>query len=202
MRPCRPLLAVCAAILCAAPLAAQSFNLRDLLTDFLREGITLAPPRGLPDPLAHFTETTHPSSGRSAFSSQIAYHSPRSLSLPRPEASRTASIPRWACDTLPTASAVLRLPVYTAAKAASTSGVNYSHVTLRDQPLTSATGIAFVFTHEEPTTTEAPNPCLRGDVITARSAEDLKPTCGLRLPTVADRFDLAWAVRSERAFDS
>jgi hypothetical protein len=36
-------------------LPAQSFNLRDMLTDFLREGITLAPPpEGFPSHAAHF----------------------------------------------------------------------------------------------------------------------------------------------------
>ena len=43
------------AIPAVPPLAAQSFNLRDLLTDFLREGITLAPPpEGFPSHAAHF----------------------------------------------------------------------------------------------------------------------------------------------------
>jgi hypothetical protein len=39
----------------SSPLAAQSFNLRDMLTDFLRNGITLAPPpEGFPSHEAHF----------------------------------------------------------------------------------------------------------------------------------------------------
>ncbi len=39
----------------AFPAAAQGFNLRDLLTEFLREGITLAPPTGgFPSHEAHF----------------------------------------------------------------------------------------------------------------------------------------------------
>ena len=45
-RPCR--LFVCLlALLSAVPLAAQSLNLRDLLTDFRRDGITLPPRDGL-----------------------------------------------------------------------------------------------------------------------------------------------------------
>ena len=35
-------------------LHAQAFNLRDLLTEFLREGITLAPPASGPSHVAHF----------------------------------------------------------------------------------------------------------------------------------------------------
>src|SRR5512142_3532661 len=45
-----------------APCApAQSFNLRDLLTDFLRAGITLAPPpAGFPSHQAHFIGENSP----------------------------------------------------------------------------------------------------------------------------------------------
>src|SRR6266542_1750085 len=47
----RALLAAAALILVSGPLAAQSFNLRDLLVDFFRQGITLAePPAGSPFP--------------------------------------------------------------------------------------------------------------------------------------------------------
>ena len=41
--------------------SAQSFDLRDLLTDFLREGITLAPPpAGFPSHEAHFIGADSP----------------------------------------------------------------------------------------------------------------------------------------------
>src|SRR4029453_2490820 len=41
--------------------SAQSFNLRDMLTDFLREGITLAPPpEGFPSHSAHFIGSDSP----------------------------------------------------------------------------------------------------------------------------------------------
>src|SRR4051794_8437859 len=44
-----------AAALATGSASAQSFDLRDLLTDFLREGITLAPPpAGFPSHEAHF----------------------------------------------------------------------------------------------------------------------------------------------------
>jgi Putative MetA-pathway of phenol degradation len=55
MKPSR--FVVAAGLLSLVPgiLRAQSFNLRDLLTDFLREGITLAPPpEGFPSHEAHF----------------------------------------------------------------------------------------------------------------------------------------------------
>src|SRR5262245_56809149 len=42
-------------------LSAQSLNLRDLLTDFLRGGITLAPPpEGFPSHSAHFIGDSSP----------------------------------------------------------------------------------------------------------------------------------------------
>lgn len=52
----RPALLVLSVVLAlgATPAAAQSFNLRDLLTDFLRQGITLAPPTAGPSHAAHF----------------------------------------------------------------------------------------------------------------------------------------------------
>ena len=60
MRSLRVLLAT-VLIAAAAPLAAQSFNLRDMLTDFLREGITLAPPpEGFPSHSAHFIGSDSP----------------------------------------------------------------------------------------------------------------------------------------------
>ncbi len=67
MRSLRVLLATFV-IAAASPLAAQSFNLRDMLTDFLREGITLAPPpSGVPEPLgALHRRATRRSFGRSS----------------------------------------------------------------------------------------------------------------------------------------
>jgi len=53
-----PILAVVS--LSCAPLAAQSFNLRDLLTDFLRQGITLAPPAQGQSHEAHFIGAESP----------------------------------------------------------------------------------------------------------------------------------------------
>ncbi len=47
----RRVVLILSAVLVSGPLAAQSFNLRDLLTDFFRQGITLAePPAGSPFP--------------------------------------------------------------------------------------------------------------------------------------------------------
>ncbi len=54
---------------------SQGFNLRDMLTDFLREGITLAPPpEGFPSHEAHFIGDDSPQFlAVKDFSSQIAY---------------------------------------------------------------------------------------------------------------------------------
>src|SRR5207253_7027998 len=61
MRLRRILLSVVLVSIHAASARAQSFNLRDLLTDFLREGITLAPPpAGFPSHEAHFIGTNSP----------------------------------------------------------------------------------------------------------------------------------------------
>ncbi|HMF07939.1 MAG TPA: hypothetical protein VKJ00_02310, partial [Thermoanaerobaculia bacterium] len=51
----RRALALLAFALLPVPLSAQSFNLRDLLTDFIKNGITLAPPpAGFPSHETHF----------------------------------------------------------------------------------------------------------------------------------------------------
>ena len=61
MRVLRTVSAIAALSLGAAASPAQSFNLRDLLTDFLRQGITLAPPSGgFPSHEAHFIGTDSP----------------------------------------------------------------------------------------------------------------------------------------------
>src|SRR5438477_2816253 len=54
--------------------SAQSFDLRDLLTDFLRQGITLAPPpAGFPSHQAHFIGSGSPQfQALQQFNSQVA----------------------------------------------------------------------------------------------------------------------------------
>src|SRR6476660_5728932 len=61
--PMRRFLPIVVLAIAALPAAAgaQSFPLRDLLTDFLREGITLAPPpAGFPSHEAHFIAEDSP----------------------------------------------------------------------------------------------------------------------------------------------
>jgi hypothetical protein len=61
MKRCRALLLFSIAALLPAALPAQSFNLRDLLTDFLLKGITLAPPpAGFPSHETHFIGADSP----------------------------------------------------------------------------------------------------------------------------------------------
>lgn len=50
------LLALVALVVATTPASAQSLNLRDLLTDFLIHGVTLAPPSSGIDHSAHFTD--------------------------------------------------------------------------------------------------------------------------------------------------
>jgi Putative MetA-pathway of phenol degradation len=61
MKRCRALLLFFLVALLPAALSAQSFNLRDLLTDFLRQGITLAPPQPpFPSHETHFIGADSP----------------------------------------------------------------------------------------------------------------------------------------------
>ncbi len=61
MKRCRALLLFSIAALLPAALPAQSFNIRDLLTDFLLKGITLAPPpAGFPSHETHFIGADSP----------------------------------------------------------------------------------------------------------------------------------------------
>src|SRR5215470_6339452 len=78
MRFARFLLVLLAASIPSVTLAqgfSQGFNLRDMLTDFLREGITLAPPpAGFPSHEAHFIGDNSPQFlALKDFSGQIAY---------------------------------------------------------------------------------------------------------------------------------
>jgi hypothetical protein len=61
MKRCRALMLFFLAALLPAALSAQSFNLKDLLTDFLLRGITLAPPQPpFPSHETHFIGADSP----------------------------------------------------------------------------------------------------------------------------------------------
>ena len=203
MRPFRPLLAVGAAVFCAAPLAAQSFNLRDLLTDFLREGITLAPPpEGFPSHSAHFIGNDSPQfRALQQFSSQVAYQ----LSS-FPLASSAGGF-TYRFD--PSLGVLTRVsdsfgPIYaervdTVGKGRFNLGVNYSHFTFDEiNNLNLRDGdVRLVFTHED-TNHNGTNETLffEGDVITAELLLKIQTDIAAFVMTygVTDRFDVGVAV--------
>ena len=203
MRPFRPVLAIGAAILCAAPLAAQSFNLRDLLTDFLREGITLAPPpEGFPSHSAHFIGDDSPQfRAVEQFSSQIAYQ----LSS-FPLASSAGGF-TYRFD--PSLGVLTRVsdsfgPIYaervdTVGKGRFNLGINYSHFTFDEiDNLNLRDGdVRLVFTHED-TNHDGDNESLffEGDVITAQLLLKIETDIAAFVMTygVTDKFDVGVAV--------
>jgi hypothetical protein len=203
MRPPRLLLAVCAAVLGAAPLAAQSFNLRDLLTDFLREGITLAPPpEGFPSHAAHFIGDDSPQfRALQQFSSQVAYQ----LSS-FPLASSAGGF-TYRFD--PSLGVLTRVsdsfgPIFaervdTVGKGRFNLGVNYSHFTFDEiDNLNLRDGdVRLVFTHED-TNHDGTNENLffEGDVITAQLLLKIETDIVAFVVTygITDRFDVGVAV--------
>ena len=142
------------ALVAASPLAAQSFNLRDLLTDFLREGITLAPPTVGPSHEAHFIGDDSPQFlAVQQFSSQIATQ----LSSFPLASSSGGFVYRFD----PTLGVLTRVtdsfgPIYaeradTIGKGRFNLGVNYSHFTFDEiNNLSLREGdVRLVFTHED-----------------------------------------------------
>ncbi len=203
MRRSRPLLALCAVILSAAPLAAQSFNLRDLLTDFLREGITLAPPpEGFRNHSAHFIGDESPQfRALQQFSSQIAYQ----LSS-FPLASSAGGF-TYRFD--PSLGVLTRVsdsfgPIYaervdTVGKGRFNLGVNYSHFTFDEiDNLNLRDGhVRLVFTHQDANHDGTTlSPFFEGDVVTAQLLLKIKTDIAAFVLTygITDRFDVGVAV--------
>lgn len=203
MRPSRSLLAVCAAILCAAPLAAQSFNLRDLLTDFLRDGITLAPPpEGFPSHSAHFIGNESPQfRALQQFSSQVAYQ----LSS-FPLASSAGGF-TYRFD--PSLGVLTRVsdsfgPIYaervdTVGKGRFNLGLNYSHFTFDEiNNLNLRDGdVRLVFTHRDANGDGTTlSPFFEGDLITAQLLLKIETDITAFVLTygITDRLDVGVAV--------
>src|SRR5262245_10830736 len=181
MRSLRVQLATLLIIAAASPLAAQSLNLRDLLTDFLREGITLAPPpEGFPSHAAHF----------------IGDDSPQFLAVEQLNsliASQLSSFPLasssggFVYQFDPALGVLTRVtesfgPIYaeradTIGKGRFNLGVNYSHFTFdKINELSLREGdLRLVFTHED-TNHDHTNTNLffEGDVITAALSLKIK----------------------------
>jgi hypothetical protein len=159
----------------AAPLGAQAFNLRDLLTEFLREGITLAPPQApFPSHEAHFIAEDSPQfRAVQQFSAGIA----NQLSS-FPIASSAGGFTYRFDPALGvfTRSADSFGPVYaeradTIGKGKFNLGVNYSHFTFdRIDNLALRDGeLRLVFTHQDVNRDQNNlQPFFEGDIITAR----------------------------------
>jgi Putative MetA-pathway of phenol degradation len=159
----------------AAPLGAQAFNLRDLLTEFLREGITLAPPQApFPSHEAHFIAEDSPQfRAVQQFSAGLA----NQLSS-FPIASSAGGFTYRFDPALGvfTRSADSFGPVYaeradTIGKGKFNLGINYSHYTFdRIDDLALRDGaVRLVFTHQDVNRDESNlAPWFEGDIITAR----------------------------------
>jgi hypothetical protein len=155
--------------------AAQSFNLRDLLTDFLRSGITLAPPpAGFPSHSAHFIGASSPQFlALQQFNTELGVQL-SSFPLPSSAGGFTYQFDP-ALGVLTRASDSFG-PIYaeradTLGKGKVNLGINYSHfsfdhiddLALRDGD------VALVFTHIDVNRDESNlEPFFEGDVITSQ----------------------------------
>jgi hypothetical protein len=187
----------------AAPLGAQAFNLRDLLTEFLREGITLAPPAApFPSHEAHFIAADSPQfQAVQQFSAALA----NELSA-FPIASSAGGFTYRFDPALGvfTRSADSFGPVYaeraeTIGKGKFNIGMNFSHfsfdhinnLSLRDGD------VRLVFTHQDVNHDESDlSPFFEGDVITAQLFLKIETdiTAFVVSYGVTDRLDLGIAV--------
>lgn len=182
---------------------SQGFNLRDMLTDFLREGITLAPPpEGFPSHQAHFIGDQSPQFlALKDFSGQIAY---QLSSFPL-----ASSAGGFAYRFDPSLGVFTRVtesfgPIYTErvdtiGKGRFNLGLNYSHFTfdkinglrLRDGDL------RLVFTHEDVNHDHSNLQLFfEGDVITAQLLLDIKTdiTAFVLAYGVTDNIDVGVAI--------
>jgi len=168
-------------VLSASSLCAQSFHLRDLLTDFLRQGITLAPPpEGFPSHEAHFIGDDSPQFlALQDFSSQIAT---QLSSFPL-----ASSSGGFVYQFDPALGVLTRAtesfgPIYaeradTIGKGRFNLGLNYSHFTFDEiNGLSLPDGdVRLVFTHEDVNHDHSnETPFFEGDVITAALSIKIK----------------------------
>ncbi len=194
---------VLALTVCSTPsAAAQSFNLRDLLTDFLREGITLAPPAVGVSHEAHFIGADSPQFvALQQFNSELAN---QLSSFPL-----ASSAGGFTYNFDPALGVFKRAsdsfgPIYaeraeTIGKGKLNAGINYSHFTFdRIDALGLRDGDArLVFTHQD-VNRDGSNLLLyvEGDVITARLfvKVDTDITAFVLTYGLSDRFDVGVAV--------
>lgn len=183
-------------------LRAQAFNLRDLLTEFLREGITLAPPASGPSHVAHFIGQDSPQFlALGQFSAAVA----NQLSS-FPIASSAGGF-TYRFD--PALGVFTRTsdsfgPVYaeradTIGKGKFNIGLNYSHYTFdRIDDLSLRDGdVKLVFTHQDVNNDNSNlEPFVEGDVITASLFIKIETDITALVVSygVSDRLDLGLAV--------
>src|SRR4051812_16839752 len=197
------LLLAVAALAAPAGAAAQSFHLRDLLTDFLREGITLAPPSGnFPSHEAHFIGEDSPQfQAMQQFNGLIAN---QLSSFPL-----ASSAGGFAYTYDPALGVFVRStesfgPVYaeradTLGKGRFNLGLNYSHFTFDEINGLSLTDgdVRLVFTHQDVNhdRTEL-EPFFEGDLITTRLAMKITSniTAFVFSYGVTDRLDISTAI--------
>jgi hypothetical protein len=203
MKRCRALVLFFLAALLPAALSAQSFNLRDLLTDFLRQGITLAPPQPpFPSHETHFIGADSPQfQAVEQLNQQIA----NQLST-FPLASSAGGFTYTFDPNLGVFSRATDSfgPIYaertdTIGKGRFNLGLNYSHYTfdhINDLSLRNG-GLKLVFTHID-TNGDMSNlqPWFEGDVITATLFVKIQTDITAFEMTygLGDRFDVGVAV--------
>jgi hypothetical protein len=188
--------------LLAGPLAGQSFNLRDLLTDFLREGITLAPPA---EGINHETHFIGDDSPQFQAVQQLNGLIANQLSS-FPIASSAGGF-TYTLD--PALGVFVRSsdsfgPVYaersdTIGKSRFNLGLNYTHFTFDDiNNLSLRDGdLRLVFTHKDVNNDHSNlTPYVEGDVITARLSLKIRTdiTAFVFNYGITDRFDVGAAV--------
>jgi hypothetical protein len=198
----RTILFLCLAI-APASLVAQAFNLRDLLTEFLREGITLSPPTApFPSHAAHFIAEDSPQfRAVQQFSAALAN---QLSSFPIASSAGGFTYRFDPALGIFTRSADSFGPIYaeradTIGKGKFNLGINYSHFTfdgIDDLSLRDGE-VRLVFTHED-TNRDASNVQLffEGDVITARLFLKIETdiTAFVVSYGVSDRLDLGVAI--------
>lgn len=193
MTSCRIVLTMIVVSLSAGPLAAQSFNLRDLLTDFFRQGITLAePPAGSP-----FPSHAHHFVGDASLAPLEQLNSELATQLSTFPLASSAGGFTYRLD--PALGVFTRAtdsfgPIYadradTIGKGKFAMGVNFSHFSFNriDDIGLRSEGVAIVLTHQDlPPVGCCLRPFFEGDVITTRTF--------LKIQTDITAFTLSYGV--------
>lgn len=185
----------------AGPASAQSLNLRDLLPDFLRQGVTLAPPAVGTDHSAHFNSAGGQFDAVNQINDEIAYQ----LSA-FPISSSAGGFayeldPALGVFNRPTRSfgPVFTERAFNVGKGKINIGVNYSRFTfdrIDDIDLRGG-GLQFLFEHidsnEDGTNTE---PFFEGDIVSSRVFLSVETNITALVTTygVSDHFDLGIVV--------